>query len=108
MAAAGFNFCQRSCPADGVNGGQQDALAKLRRWSSHNLAEACEDAYVEDEERAEDQRRIDQMTINIEKMRADIVAENKRFVVQVVSAAAALLAAGAGIATLALHLLGKL
>jgi hypothetical protein len=43
---------------------------------------------------------IDQrlMTIDIKKMRADMQAENRRFVVQAVATAAALLAAGAALA----------
>jgi hypothetical protein len=43
--------------------------------------------------------RIDQMTINIEKMRSDMANDNKRFVVQALGAAAACVAAGAGLAT---------
>jgi hypothetical protein len=52
--------------------------------------------------------RIDQMTVNIEKMRADLTAENKKFVPQALGAAAACVAAGAGLATLVLHMTGKL
>jgi hypothetical protein len=51
--------------------------------------------------------RIDQMTINIEKMRAEMAAENKRFTLQAIGVAAACVVAGATIATLVLHLLGK-
>jgi hypothetical protein len=51
---------------------------------------------------------IDQMTINIEKMRADMTAENRRFAVQAVGVASAYVAAGAALATLLLHLLGKI
>jgi len=47
------------------------------------------------------------MTINIEKMRADMAAENKRFLLQALGVGAALLAAGAALATLFLHLAGK-
>ena len=52
--------------------------------------------------------RIDQMTVNIEKMRTDMAAESRRFTVQALGAAAACVAAGAGLATLILHLAGKL
>ena len=38
--------------------------------------------------------RIDQMTINIEKMRADMKWEARKFTLQAITAAAALLAAG--------------
>jgi hypothetical protein len=48
------------------------------------------------------------MTVNIEKMKHDMAAEQKRFVVQALGAAAACVAAGAGLATLVLHLMGKL
>ncbi len=50
---------------------------------------------------------IDQMTINIDKMHADMRAENKKFLLQALATAAALLATGAGLATLFLHLAGK-
>jgi hypothetical protein len=52
--------------------------------------------------------RIDQMTINIEKMRADMAADTKRFVIQAIGVAAACVAAGATLATLFLHGLGKI
>jgi hypothetical protein len=52
--------------------------------------------------------RIDQMTINIEKMRADMRAENKRFLLQATGVGAALLASGAALATLFLHLTGRI
>jgi hypothetical protein len=48
------------------------------------------------------------MTINIEKMRADMAAENRRFTIQAVGVASACVAAGAALATLLLHLLGKI
>jgi hypothetical protein len=44
---------------------------------------------------------------NIEKIRADLRAENRRFVVLAIAAAATLLAAGAALATLLLHSTGK-
>jgi hypothetical protein len=52
--------------------------------------------------------RIDQMTVNIEKMRVDLAVENKKFVLQALGVAAACVAAGAGLATLILHMTGKL
>jgi hypothetical protein len=52
--------------------------------------------------------RIDQMTVNIEKMRADLAIENKKFVLQALGVGATCVAAGAGLATLILHLTGKL
>jgi hypothetical protein len=61
-----------------------------------------------DRDQEEQDLRIDQMTINIEKMRSDMANDNKRFVVQALGAAAACVAAGAGLATLFLHLTGKL
>ena len=48
------------------------------------------------------------MTINIEKMRADMRAENKRFLLQATGVGAALLASGAALATLFLHLTGRI
>jgi hypothetical protein len=46
------------------------------------------------------------MTVNIEKMRAGLATENKKFVLQAL--AAACVAAGAGLATLLPHMTGKL
>ncbi len=48
------------------------------------------------------------MTINIEKMRADMQLENRRFLIQALSAGAACIAAGAAAMGLVLHALGKL
>ncbi len=47
------------------------------------------------------------MTTDTENMRADMRTENKKFVLQPIAAAAALLASGAGLATLFLHLAGR-
>lgn len=52
--------------------------------------------------------RIDQMTINIEKLRSDMRWEARKFLLQAVLASAGLLAAGAALATLAFHLSGRL
>jgi hypothetical protein len=41
--------------------------------------------------------RIDQMTINIEKMRSDMKWESRKFITQIVVAFAAVLAAGVAI-----------
>lgn len=48
------------------------------------------------------------MAVNIEKMRVDMAADNKRFVVQALGTAAGCLVAGAGLATLILRLTGNL
>ncbi len=58
-------------------------------------------------DREEQDPRIDQMTVNIEKMRADLAVENKKFVLQALGVAAACVAAGAGLATLILYMTGK-
>jgi hypothetical protein len=63
---------------------------------------------TEDEERAEHERRMDQMAVNIEKMRSDMVAqqnrlaietrwENRKFAVSAIIGAAALVGAGIAI-----------
>jgi hypothetical protein len=52
--------------------------------------------------------RIDQMTVNIEKMRADMRADNKRFVWQAVVAMGAAAGGGAAVLALLLHLMGKI
>ena len=59
--------------------------------------------------------RIDQMTVNIEKMRFDIEAEQKRqawetrkFVVQIIAGFGTAFAGGAAALGLILHWLGKL
>ncbi len=51
---------------------------------------------TEDEERAEYERRMDQMALNIEKMRAEMRWEARKFAVSAVLAVAA--SVGAGIA----------
>lgn len=51
--------------------------------------------------------RIDQMTINIEKMRADMRMENRKFVLQIVTTVAVTAAATATVMGLVLHALGK-
>jgi UDP-N-acetylmuramyl pentapeptide synthase len=50
---------------------------------------------------------IEQMTMNIEKMRADMQAENRRFTLQIVGTIAVTAAATATVMGLILHLLGK-
>jgi hypothetical protein len=52
--------------------------------------------------------RIDQMTVNIEKMRVDMRSDNKRFLWQAVTALGTAFAGGAAALGLLLHLLGKL
>jgi hypothetical protein len=52
--------------------------------------------------------RIDQMTVNIEKMRTDMRAESRKFLIQAIGVAAACVAAGAALAALFLLLAGKI
>lgn len=47
--------------------------------------------------------RIDQMTVNIEKMRADQRWETRKFIIQVAVAAAALLGAGVALGNFIAH-----
>jgi len=63
----------------------------------------------------EQDMRIDQMTVNIEKMRQDIDAsqrqfalENRKFTLQIVATIAGTAAATATVMGLILHLLGKI
>jgi hypothetical protein len=51
---------------------------------------------------------IDQMTVNIEKMRADMRSENRRFLWQAIAAIGTAFAGGAAALGLLLHMLGKL
>lgn len=57
-----------------------------------------------DRDLEEQDLRIDQMTINIEKMRADMKWEARKFMLQALTAAAALLAAGGVIGGLIVRL----
>lgn len=61
-------------------------------------------------ERDQDEQnlRMDEMTINIEKLRADMKWESRKFLLQALATAATCLIAGAGLATLFLHLAGKI
>jgi hypothetical protein len=52
---------------------------------------------TDDELREEYQRRMDQMAVNIEKMRSDLKWEARKFLVSIVLAFAATLGAGAAI-----------
>jgi hypothetical protein len=74
---------------------------------------------TEDEERAEHERRMDQMAVNIEKMRADLAAqqdrlaietrwENRKFIVQAIAGLGAAAGGGAAVLALILHLTGRL
>lgn len=47
------------------------------------------------------------MTIQIERLRQEMQMENRKFVVQLLSAAAALFIAGAAVGGLVVHLLGR-
>jgi hypothetical protein len=48
------------------------------------------------------------MTVNIEKMRADMRADTKRFVWQAVASLGAAAGGGAAVLALLLHLMGKI
>jgi hypothetical protein len=68
-------------------------------------------ALTQAQEDLEPQLRVDQMTVNIEKMRADMAAtqkqldwETRKFMVQVAVGIAAAFAAGAAVATYLSHL----
>jgi hypothetical protein len=52
---------------------------------------------TEEEERAEHERRMDQMAVNIEKMRSDMRWESRKFAASAVIAAATLVGAGIAI-----------
>jgi hypothetical protein len=52
---------------------------------------------TDEEQREEYQRRMDHMAINIEKMRSDMVWESRKFLLQAVVSAAALVGAGAAL-----------
>ena len=52
---------------------------------------------TDEEQREEYQRRMDQMAINIEKMRSDMAWESRKFLLQAVVSAAALVGAGAAL-----------
>lgn len=55
------------------------------------------------EDEREQQLRIDLMTIQIERLRQEIRTENRRFMVQLLLAAAALVGAGIAIGHFLLH-----
>jgi hypothetical protein len=65
-----------------------------------------------DRDQEEQDLRIDQMTINIEKMRLDMAQQQKwetrKFVLQLVAALGTAFAGGAAALGLTLHFLGKL
>jgi hypothetical protein len=52
--------------------------------------------------------RIEHMTINIEKMRAEMRAENKRFMWQAIGAIGGAAGGGAALMALILHLMGRI
>lgn len=52
--------------------------------------------------------RIDQMTLNIDKMHADMRTENRKFMLQIVATIAGTAAATATVMGLLLHLAGKI
>lgn len=57
---------------------------------------------------AERELRCDQMTVNIEKMRADMRWETRKFVLQLLAALGTAFAGGAAFLGLFLHWTGKL
>jgi hypothetical protein len=52
--------------------------------------------------------QIDQGRLNMDRLRQEIRAENRKFVLQLVATIAASVAAGAGALGLILHLMGKI
>ncbi len=56
-----------------------------------------------DQEQLEHELRVEQMQTNIEKMRADLRMESRKFVVQFVATIAVSVAAGVGLATYVEH-----
>ena len=63
---------------------------------------------TQEQENIEHELRVDQMTVNIEKLRSDIRYENRKFVVQAIAGLSTASAAGVAALGLALRLLGKL
>ena len=63
---------------------------------------------TQDQEEIEHELRVDQVTINIEKMRSDIRYENRKFLVQLVAGLSTAFAAGVAVLGLALRLMGKM
>jgi len=63
---------------------------------------------TQDQEEREHQLRVDQMAINIEKMRAEMRYETRKFVVQLIAGLGTAFAGGAAALGLILHLTGKL
>lgn len=70
---------------------------------------------TQEQEELEHALRVDEMTVNIEQMRADMAAQQKqlewetrKFVVQLVAGLSTAFAAGAAVAGLVLHLMGRL
>ncbi len=70
---------------------------------------------TQEQEDREYELRVDQMTVNIEKMRADMAAQQKqlewetrKFLVQLIAGLGTAFAAGAAVAGLVLHLTGRL
>jgi UDP-N-acetylmuramyl pentapeptide synthase len=62
---------------------------------------------VTNRDQEEQDLRIEQMTINIEKMRVDMQAESRRFTLQIVGTIAVTAAATATVMGLIFHLMGK-
>ena len=55
------------------------------------------------QEEREHELRVDQMSLNIEKMRLEIATENRKFMVQLLAACATSFAAGVAALALVLH-----
>jgi hypothetical protein len=65
-------------------------------------------ALSEEQELAEYDRRMEQMAVNIEKLRQEIRMENRKFVVQALAALGTAVAGGSALTVLILHLTGRL
>lgn len=63
---------------------------------------------TQEQENLEHELRVDQMAVNIEKLRSDIRYENRKFVVQAIAGLSTAFAAGVAVLGLLLRLLGKL
>ena len=63
---------------------------------------------TQEQEELEHELRVDQMAVNIEKLRSDIRYENRKFVVQAIAGLSTAFAAGVAVLGLLLRLLGKL
>jgi hypothetical protein len=63
---------------------------------------------TQDQEIVEHELRVEQMTVNIEKLRSDIRYESRKVQLQTLAAVSTAFAAGVAALGLVLHLMGKL